>query len=157
MSDATPGIFRIFRDAESHCPYKDSHTQMPEGYVARAEWAAEMGRTQKSAKCPGCGLWALWFPVKEGEVHWWEERESPQELSGVLHFTGRHEGPPYRWRVEGIHEDCNDNGVRYLTFDRIVDADTGEEIPASAPEPDPCWESYEYEINEHLKDLEQAW
>lgn len=37
-----------------------TEVDMPDGYVARAEWAARKMRTHSQHKCPGCDLYRVW-------------------------------------------------------------------------------------------------
>lgn len=46
--------------APDACPHP--HTPCPDGYLDWHLWAEEMRRTHVQARCPGCGLWALWVP-----------------------------------------------------------------------------------------------
>lgn len=39
-----------------------AHTPCPTGYVAWHEWAAMMAETHRQARCPTCGLYAVWVP-----------------------------------------------------------------------------------------------
>lgn len=44
------------------CPDADQHTPRPTGYLNWNEWAADMAKTHRQQKCPGCGLWLIWKP-----------------------------------------------------------------------------------------------
>lgn len=47
---------------ESNCPDLIDHTVAPKGYLAWHDWAKRMGRTHRSIKCAGCGLYVIWIP-----------------------------------------------------------------------------------------------
>lgn len=56
---------RIRREVDAAaavCPEATSHTPCPEGFVAWHDWADEMARTHKQARCAGCGLYMIWVP-----------------------------------------------------------------------------------------------
>lgn len=44
------------------CPNQAEHTDLPEGYLFRHEWANKKVQTHDQCQCPGCGLWAIWLP-----------------------------------------------------------------------------------------------
>jgi hypothetical protein len=43
----------------------EPHAPMPDGYVARSEWADQMMTTHTQRPCKGCGLCLIWEPIKE--------------------------------------------------------------------------------------------
>lgn len=50
------------------CPDIKEHTLCPTGYTAWHEWAEKMSETHRNIRCKGCGYWAIWIPLKQGEV-----------------------------------------------------------------------------------------
>ena len=38
------------------------HTPAPSGYAAWHEWAERKSRTHDQERCPGCGLFKIWWP-----------------------------------------------------------------------------------------------
>lgn len=44
-----------------HSPLKDE----PTGYIAWFEWAERKAKTHKQTRCPDCGLFVVWKPVRE--------------------------------------------------------------------------------------------
>lgn len=52
-------------DIERSCPLRHMHTDRPDGYIARYEWAENMmAEGNRQIECPGCGLWTVWIPKK---------------------------------------------------------------------------------------------
>lgn len=55
----------ILRQEET-CPNRAAHvTGEPRGYVEWFEWARQMARTHRQARCPGCGLYVIWDAKRE--------------------------------------------------------------------------------------------
>lgn len=54
------GVLELVKDGE---PCHKSHPDMPEGYIARSEWARKMAKTHKQVQCLVCGLWGIWEPL----------------------------------------------------------------------------------------------
>ena len=50
------------------CPNIANHTECPDGYIARQEWAYRKGRRHKPVRCLVCGLWAIWVRRPKGEA-----------------------------------------------------------------------------------------
>lgn len=46
------------------CPNFEDHTPGPSGYLGWHDWAAKMGKTHRSRKCAGCGLYFIWEPKR---------------------------------------------------------------------------------------------
>ena len=42
------------------CTNANEHTKSPDGYIEWHEWAERKGKTHRSTKCPGCGLYEIW-------------------------------------------------------------------------------------------------
>lgn len=38
------------------------HTPAPSGYLQWHAWAAEMSKTHRQQRCPGCRLYKVWIP-----------------------------------------------------------------------------------------------
>ncbi len=48
------------------CPERYRHTHCPEGYVEWHEWAEKKAATHVQHRCHGCGLFAIWKPIRRG-------------------------------------------------------------------------------------------
>ena len=48
------------------CPNERNHSYGPVGYLAWHEWAEQVGPLCDVSECPGCGLWLIWTPKREG-------------------------------------------------------------------------------------------
>jgi hypothetical protein len=46
------------------CRSEERHTPAPAGYVEWFEWVAEMATTHRQERCPGCGLFVIWTPLR---------------------------------------------------------------------------------------------
>jgi hypothetical protein len=52
----------------TRCPNAHLHTDGPAGYVAWHEWAEQMATTHHCGRCPGCGLFVIWMPMRQNPV-----------------------------------------------------------------------------------------
>lgn len=57
-----PDLTPVPAAATDACPEAAQHTPAPVGYLAWHEWAGTMQRTHGQRKCPGCGLFKIWYP-----------------------------------------------------------------------------------------------
>jgi len=109
------------------CPRVDLHTKCPPGYLAWQDWAEHRSKTHSQRKCPGCGLYTIWFPktisakmlevlgyIHQGKHHStgcgiWSLSDAggrantlkALERRGLIEATGKH-SPRYRITVEGF-------------------------------------------------------
>jgi len=53
------------------CPLEPRHHEpgRPSGYLAFDSWASDLSKTHRQTKCPGCGLWKVWVPLKSERAH----------------------------------------------------------------------------------------
>jgi hypothetical protein len=56
-----------FVDNPERCPNYSEHTDCPDGYLQWHAWADEMQKTHRARCCPGCGLFAIWTPIRADE------------------------------------------------------------------------------------------
>jgi hypothetical protein len=49
------------------CPRAADHEPFPRGYLAASEYADLLMQTHTQHRCPGCGRWMIWKPIKPPE------------------------------------------------------------------------------------------
>jgi len=83
------------------CPDKVKHTPCPEDYLGWHNWAEQMHKTHYQARCPGCGLHAIWLP-QDALVEQLlaairlDENAASREARG-WETGSRYEGQPINW------------------------------------------------------------
>jgi hypothetical protein len=54
-----------------YCRNPQKHTKAPDDYLGWHAWAEKKARTHAQERCPGCGLWKVW----------WRKPRAPKEAT----------------------------------------------------------------------------